>query len=194
MTAGLLSLHDVWVGRARTTRYPGTNPPIATENMDIKNIMKREARRIGYKNWNTPLPEQIVDTTGIKEEIEALVPDDVDQWMVKTSWLLTYYEFWMNAYPDARWVFTYRPPVEIHDSINRHPSMARRSEKQKFMFIRDLQKRQREIAPKVAHHFAVSVKKVAQKNKQEINLLFKFLRIPVDWNIVSDFIEPNRMK
>ena len=45
MLAGLLYYHGMWVGRSRTTMYPGTNSEFGSENIDIKNIMKKRKRR-----------------------------------------------------------------------------------------------------------------------------------------------------
>ena len=42
MLAGLLHYHGVWVGRSRTTMYPGSNSNFGSENLDIKEIMKQE--------------------------------------------------------------------------------------------------------------------------------------------------------
>ncbi len=198
LLAGLLHYHNVWIGRARTTRYPGTNPELGVENIDIKEIMKREGTKLGYKNWSSIFPKQPKHWNGLKEEIESFVPED-RQWLVKTSWTLVLYEFWKQAYPDALWVFPIRNEKAILDSMNRHPGMRRRSDKVMMAFIQVLQKCQLDIIyckedHRVKNTLLVDVKKVSQKDKGEIERFFNFVNIPINWDAVNKWIEPGRMK
>ena len=193
LLAGLLHHHGVWIGRARTTRYPGTNPELGVENIDIKEIMKREGLKLGYKNWGAVLPAQSKHWNGLKEEIESFVPED-RLWLVKTSWTLVLYEFWKQAYPDALWVFPMRNETAILNSMNRHPGMKKRSDTVKMSFIRALQLCQSEVDCEVKNSLIVDVKKVAQKDKYEIRRFFDFVNILINWKIIDNWIEPWRMK
>ena len=55
MMSGIFHYHGVWIGPARTTKYPKSNSSLGTENIDIKKYLK--SLLDGYKNWNTPLPD-----------------------------------------------------------------------------------------------------------------------------------------
>ena len=193
MLAGLLQHHGLWIGRARTTMFPGSNSNVAAENIDIKEIMKREAKRLGYRNWRMPLPEQIKYSDKLKKEIESFVPEDT-RWLVKTSWVLTFHEFWNQAYPDAIWILTKRTTPMIFDSMNRHTGMRRRPDNMKKKFIIGLKERQAEVQALVKNSITIDVKKISMKNWEAIENLFNFLDLKMDWDAVDKFIEPNRMK
>ena len=200
LLAGLLHYHNVWIGRARTTRYPGTNPELGVENIDIKEIMKREGAKLGYKNWGAVLPNLSRDTYfprdwyGLKKEIELFVPED-KQWLVKTSWTLVLHEFWKQAYPDALWILPVRNKIAILDSMNRHPGMMKRSDVVKLGFIEALQTRQTKVFREVKNSTFIDVKKVSQKDEKELHKFFGFVGIsPVNWKKVNKWIEPGRMK
>jgi hypothetical protein len=192
MIAGLLAQHGVWIGRGRTTNYPGTNPEFVSENQDIKAIMKREALRVGYRNWNTPLPE-IDLPLSIKDEIEEFVPDNVP-WLVKTTWTLVFSHFWQQAYPDAWWVLVVRDPELVLDSMNRHPGMTKRPDKQKRAFIRALNIRQGILYNSDSKTAYIDVKTISQMDYNELCHLFYFLNITPNWKAIEDWIEPGRMK
>ncbi|NIV94691.1 hypothetical protein GWN42_18360 [candidate division KSB1 bacterium] len=192
MTAGLLFHHGVWIGRARTTWFPGTNPDLGVENQDIKAIMKREAAKVEYRNWRTPLPERIM-TEGVKEEIESFVPEDVP-WLVKTSWTLAFNHFWLLAYPDAKWILTLRPDYAIFDSMNRHPRMRKRPADMKKQFIKALKFRQQRVLQVARYSLGIRVKKIANRDEAEIQKLFDFVGIEPNWAKISEWIEPGRMK
>jgi len=198
MLAGLLNIHGVWVGQARTTWYPGTNPEFGSENQDIKAIMKREAAKIGYRNWTVPIPEDMSMDEDyyemIKNELKRdILPND-ERWLVKTSWTLMFYKFWMWAWPDALWVLTQRDVKYVLNSMNRHPRMARRPENMKRNFIEALQERQRQVLGRANSTLSVDVFKVSQGSTEEIQQLFDFVKIKVDLRKVRQWIQPGRMK
>jgi len=195
MLAGLLHYHGVWVGRSRTTMYPGSNSNFGSENLDIKEIMKQEGDLIGYKhkNWSADLPiKPQTDTAVLKKAIEAFVPHD-QPWLVKTSWTLIFYEFWKEAYPDAYWIFPYREEQSILDSMDRHPGMAKRFDKVKRDYVTALMERQIDVRLAVRKHFQVDVKKVSQMNLSQITWLFDFLDMKVSKEVIYDWIEPELM-
>lgn len=197
MMAGLLYQHGVWVGNARETMYPGTNPKgFGSENLDIKALMKSEAERIGYKNWHVPLPDDVRLRSDLKERIDEIAPDDTP-WLVKTSWTLVFYRFWHKAYPDARWLFVWRSKKMIMDSMERHPSMRRRPERQRLRFIIALHQRQLETIRMLEHedHFlTVNINKISVRDKIECERLFNYLDIPVNWEKIHAWIDPKQLK
>jgi len=196
MTAGLLFHHGVWIGRARTTFFPESNSNLGVENMDIKDLMKREARKVSYKNWCIPLPTDLHLTTNyasLKREIESFVPDKIP-WLVKTSWTLTFNSFWKSVYPKARWVLTMRPDFAILDSMNRHPGMRRRPQHMKKQFVKALKERQRQVFLKVKHSLSVDVKEISKGNESEIAKLFDFVGIVPNWDVIEQWIEPGKMQ
>ena len=193
MLAGLIAPHDIWVGRARTTWFPGTNPPFPAENQDIKDLMKQEAKRCGYRNWDTPLPEQSEDWRYGKEQIEMFVPDN-QRWLVKTTWTVIWWKFWNKAYPEARWILPYRELNSVMDSISRHPGMCRRPKNTVRRFIQAIHERQRELSHLVNYSHEVDVYKVSQRNGKEIESLFEFMGIPCDWLKINEWIKPGRLK
>lgn len=196
MLAGLIdSVGDIWIGRGRTTMYPGSNSEFVSENQDIKNIMKREAAKFGYTNWNVPLPEGWLDNKKqIKEEIEQLVPEGT-KWLVKTSWLLAFHKFWNWAYPDARWVLPIRAKVDILDSISRHPGMKRRSPVVARDFVEALLTRQCEVKRVVENGVVSQVHRVSNGDMYEMRKVLSFsLQKPTDFVKSLKWIEPGKMK
>lgn len=191
LLAGLLHFHGVWVGRARTTMYPGTNSDFGSENQDIKSIFKQIAEDIGYRNWQVPFPVVNVDK-GVKDQIEHFVPDNT-LWLVKTSWILIFWQFWSLAYPGARWLFPTRSKDKIIDSMNRHPGMRKRSNRKKEAFIDALIQEQKAAKHKVSFH-QFNIESIVQKDPWEIDMLFTFLGIEPNYNIINDWIDPEIMK
>ena len=192
MLAGLLHFHGVWVGRSRLTQYPGTNSKFGSENVDIKNIMKREASRAGYKNWETPFPDSGLGKD-IKSEIEEFVPDDT-VWLVKTSWCLVFWKFWVIAYPNARWVFPTRDTLKVVDSMNRHPGMRKHPDGQKHQYIANLLRAASEVIDCGVNYTYVDIEGLADRDSQVIDDLFEFLDIVPDYDIVKEWIKPEMLK
>jgi len=197
MMAGLLYHHGVWVGNARTTNHPGTNPSdFGSENLDIKELMKSEAKRIGYKNWKVPLPDDVELRPDLKDRIDEIVPNDL-QWLVKTSWTLIFYRFWRKAYPRARWLIVRRPIPMIMDSMQRHPAMRKRHPDERLAFIKALHNRQLETIRTLESEddfFTVDVEKIAVRDKLECERLFEYLRIPINWEAINRWIKPSDFK
>jgi hypothetical protein len=188
--AAVLNAHGVWVGRSRTTRYPGTNMNFGAENIDIKNIMKREAR--GYSNWDIPLPDpRLKEET--KAEVEELVPDNTP-WLVKTSWTLTFWKGWKDWYPNARWLFPVRDIEKIVDSMNRHPGMAKHKDEEKYHFVQALQRRRFEVITTDVKYICFGIEKFVDKNKDVVDELFNFLGILPDWDKINEIIDPTMLK
>lgn len=192
MLAGLIAPHGVWVGRARTTWYPGTNSEFPAENQDIKDVMKRLAAGVSYRNWSTPLPKQLDFWPGVKQEIEAFVPED-EPWLVKTTWTVIWWRFWNQAYPNAHWVLPQRPVDSVMNSIRRHPRMARRPAVMSRRFIEAIYARQEELMESVHYAYCFSVLKIAKGDTEEIDRLFKFIGIKPNWTHINRWIQPERM-
>lgn len=197
MLAGLLYYHNgVWIGRSRKTKYPGTNSDFGSENLDIKDIMKRLAAQLIYQNWHTPLPDtpliwHIRDR--LKDDIESFVPENT-RWLVKTSWLLAFHKAWDAIYPEAVWIFPKRSEESILDSMNRHPSMRKRPDNMKRKFIQALHARQSETKSIVHNCIDIDVYKLSQQNRQEVQRLFDFLGSEVNWKVVNEWLDPKAMK
>lgn len=192
MLAGLLFHHGVWVGRAKTTDYIGTNPEFGSENIDIKDLMKQKALEIGYKNWTIPLPKQ-PEYEGIKERLDKYIPDNT-RWLVKTSWTLIFSEFWINNYPNAYWLFPKREQSRILNSMNRHPRMRRRPQAMKKRFVKALHVRQLELSKTVENSLFVDIDKISVKNENELNKLFNYLDLEMSEKKVNDWIQPGLLK
>lgn len=193
MLAGLIAPHGVWVGRARTTWYPGTNPTFPAENTDIKDLMKKKAKELDYQNWHVPLPEQPKNWGHMKGLIDVFAPNN-QRWLVKTTWTVIWWKFWNEAYPEARWILPYRNLNSILDSVSRHPSMSRRPKNMSRRFIQAIYERQRELSHVVNHSHEVDVFKVSQRGEKEIGSLFEFIDIPCDWCKVNKWIKPGRLR
>lgn len=192
MIAGLLNHHGVWIGQGRTTQYPGTNPKFVSENQEIKNILKSQAQKIGYTNWEVPLPDGCSGSE-LKYLLEQVVPEG-SSWLIKTSWTLLFYDFFIEAYPEARWVFPKRNLRKVLDSMNRHPGMRKHPDKQKKRFIAALQARQSFISCKVGNYINIDIEAISQRDMDEIERLFNFLGMEVDEKIVNKWIDPKIMK
>lgn len=193
MLAGLIAPHDVWVGRARITDYPGTNTEFAAENQDIKGVFKDLAADIGYRNWTVPLPEQPLVWSDMDKAIKQFVPDD-QPWLVKTTWNVIWWKFWHAYYPDALWVLPQREMSSVMNSISRHPRMARRPRKMSYLFIKAVYEQQRHLKKVVSNSHVVPVYKISQGDCRTIESLFEFLNIEPDWNKIEKWIQPERMK
>lgn len=190
MLAGLISKHGVWVGRGRTTRYPETNSNVVSENQDIKNLMKSAD---DYKNWTLPLPAKATFDKSLMDELRVLVPDD-QRWLVKTSWLLIHIWFWLDNFPDAKWILPQRDIKDIISSTERHPAMRRKHVQKRGNFIHALKYRQKQVFSEANNVHWVDVQLVSQQDPEEIEKLFDFLNIELDWKIVKKFIEIGKMK
>jgi len=192
LLAGLLHYHGVWVGRSRLTMYPGTNSEFGSENIDIKNIFKTAAAKIPYKNWETPFPA-LSSCRFLKKEIEAFVPEDTP-WLVKTSWCLIYWRFWVTAYPNAKWVFPTRDTLKIVDSMNRHPGMRKHPDGQKHQYIANLLRAASSVIDNGVDYTFVNMEGLADREPDVIESLFEFLEIKPDYNVINDWIKPEMFK
>jgi hypothetical protein len=192
LLAGLLAKHGIWIGRGRTTNYPGTNPEFVSENQDIKKIFKQAAKAEGYTNWQVPVP-YLYGKALEQNDIEQYVPDG-KRWLLKTSWNLIFSRSLIEFYPEALWVLPWRDRELIFDSMNRHPGMARRQDSVKKKFIRDLQSKQKMIAATDRNSIFVDISKLAQISSSELVKLFGFVGIRPDWKTIEEWIQPERMR
>jgi len=197
LLAGLIHYHGVWVGRARTTMYPGTNSNFGSENIDIKNVMKGLAAKAEYKNWTTPFPpSNFVDREEalfIKKDIEEIVPEDTP-WLVKTSWCLIFWKFWVMAYPNAKWIFPTRDTLKIMDSMNRHPGMRKHPDKEKSQYIAHLLRAASAAIDYKVNYTFVDMEGLADRDPGVIGDLFRFLEIKPDYDVIKDWIKPEMLK
>lgn len=192
MMAGLLYYHGVWVGKSRTTMYPGTNSDFGSENTDIKKIFKHHANSRGCKHWETPFPKFGGDLP-FKKQIESFVPEDTP-WLVKTSWCLMFWEFWVKAYPNAKWVFPTRDTLKIVDSMNRHPGMKNHPDGEKRQYIANLLRSASNVIDKKARYTFVDVEGLADKDPAVIGDFFRFLEIEPDYKVIDEWIKPEMLK
>lgn len=192
MLAAILNAHGVWVGRGRTTRYPETNMNFASENLDIKELLRGVARNRKYINWNVPIPD-FHPIPRIKERIEAFVPEDTP-WLVKTSWTLVLWEALAYAFPDARWVFPLRDPSKIIDSMNRHPGMRRHPDEEKNRFVTALLEKTSRVIDAGVRFTYVNVEHLVDGDPETIESLFEFLGMDPDLEKISNIVKPEMLK
>lgn len=193
LLAGLFGKHGVWIGRGRTTMYPGTNPKFVSENQDIKGVFKQAAKKEGYTNWQVPVG--YLDGIFLeKDKIEQFVPEN-KVWLIKTSWNLIFSAELRLMYPEAFWILPWRDKKDIVDSMNRHPGMAKRQDSVKGKFVDNLQSIQKEIGcGGVKHSIFVETKNLSQISHSEIIKLFGFVGIMPDWEIINEWIKPEIFK
>jgi predicted O-methyltransferase YrrM len=196
MVAGLLKKHGVWVGNARVTRYPGTNSIIATENQNIKDLMKIMARSFDYQNWNKGFPVISLEDAEnwgcwLRSEIKKIVPDNTI-WLIKTAWTLIFYDIWKAAFPDAKWIIIDRRTNDIVASALRHPAMKRRGMKKIKQYVRALKKKQSlvwdELGIKQVHY--VYADALASGDMGTAGSLLTFCKITFNPKITRNFIKP----
>jgi len=192
MLAGLLHYHGIWVGRSRTTMYPGTNSEFGSEHIDIKNVFQKAADKIPYKNWETPFPS-LGSCKFLKKEIEAFVPEDTP-WLVKTSWSLIYWRFWVEAYPNAKWIFPTRDTIKIVDSMNRHPGMRKHPDGQKHQYIAHLLRNASTVIDQEVDYTYVDMEGLADRNPRVLADLFRFLELEPDFKVINTWIKPEMLK
>jgi len=172
--------------------YPGTNSEFGSENIDIKNVFQEAAGKMGYKNWETPFPA-LGSCKCLKKQIEAFVPEDMP-WLVKTSWSLIYWRFWVTAYPEARWIFPTRDTIKIVDSMNRHPGMRNHPDGQKKQYIAHLLRNASTVIDNEVNYNYVDMEGLADRNPQVLTDLFRFLELEPDFKVINTWIKPEMLK
>lgn len=177
MIAGLIHFHGVWIGKARVTKSPSTNPLVGTENIRIKEYLKRLDPR-------TPSGE-------FREAILSMVETD-GPWLVKTAQVLLKYRNWNNAFPDARWILPIRPENEIVASAMRHPGMAKRGEFEQRRRVQYMQELQGNIAAQCRHTLYVNPGRIATRDYTAAELLMLFCRLELDREVWDKWIDPAR--
>ena len=111
MVTWLLHLHGAWIGEAKLTKAPETNPAVGTENIYVKKYLKRCG----------PMPHDF-------KERMADIAQGNSPWVIKTVLLLEKWELFKHHYPTALWILPTRPLEDIVASKMRHPGMAHRGE------------------------------------------------------------------
>lgn len=197
LIASLLIKHGVWIGKSKPTPYPQTNSLIGTENIDIKNILKRIKKGKGYKNWGVPLPDAMPFTTekeinDFKNNVLSYV-DTEDKWLVKTAWTVIYWELWNTAFPNAKWVLLSRDIEDGVRSVLRHPVMKKRGANTARNFFTALKHRQNIIYRTLQEKcHVVNVEDIIHDWRERIHFtnLMEFCGIDPDISIANDFIKP----
>lgn len=196
MVAGLLKKHGIWVGKARVTKYPESNSLIATENQDIKKLMKILAGVFEYRNWNAGLPKMQVNDAEkwgcwLRSEITKIVPDNT-VWLIKTAWTLIFYDIWKAAFPDAKWIIIDRRISYIIKSVKRHPVMCRHSGSKLKRYINALKKKQAviwdDLGIKQCHYLYADA--LATSHIGIAGSLLTFCGVTFNPDITRDFIKP----
>ena len=84
----------------------------------------------------------------------------------------------------------------ILDSMHRHPRMARRPENMKRNFVKALHRRQQEVIRTLSENnfITLDVDKISQRDAAETERLFGFIGIPVNWETVNKWIQPDQYK
>ena len=191
MVAGLLKMHGVWIGEARVTSYPETNPQVGTENQEIKQLCKDIAQVTGYKNWHVPLPEPVFESgTAFAESVKQRVYT-TGPWLVKTAWITIYYQLWHEAFPKAKWLLIQRSAEEIVASVKRHPVMQRHSEVQVRKFVDALHARMGKIqsTPGIKS-LIVDPAKIASSDLRRIVEVLRFCDIEPKAEVINNWIHP----
>jgi hypothetical protein len=193
MVAGLLHKHGVWIGRARSTMYPGSNTPLGTENQDIKAVLKDTMMLNGYSGWRQwPLPESPKGQTGFKDKILSCVDTD-GPWLIKTARLLWFWPLFVEAFPAAKWVFPLRPVDDVLSSIKRHPGL--RKKKDRAVPVRQIVMehfcRQGQIMSSVEHSHTVNCDDLGQGFLFEAEKLVKFAGLEYSKEITAGWIDPS---
>lgn len=177
MLAGLLLKHGVWVGEAKVTQAPETNPQVGTENVHIKQYLK------GIRGGTCP--------GDFHEKILSMVDAD-GPWLIKTPLLLETWRCFAWGFPDALWLFPVRPMADLVRSAMRHPGMAhnpddRRKKAQRHFDL------QTEAAPHVRHKF-VSVDRIANLDAAHAREVLDFCGMTLDRATWADWIDPTLWK
>lgn len=190
--AAVLHAHGIWVGKGRTTRYPGTNMNFASENTGIKTIFKETAKEMGYENWDAPIPN-LIPGSRLKSQIEDHVEEDTP-WLIKASWNLVFWQFLKKAYPKARWLFPVRDIDKIIDSMNRHPGMVKHSDAEKYAYVNALQRKRFEVITTDVKYHCFNIEKFVSKDVETIDGVFAFLGITPDWNVINNTVKCPMLK
>jgi hypothetical protein len=176
MITWLLHLHGAWIGEAKITKAPETNPPVGTENVYLKQYLKTCA----------PMPHDF------KERLNDIYQGDGEPWVMKTALLLEKQEAFKHNYPDARWLLPKRPLEDIVASKMRHPGMKSRGEqvnKLRTMRHIDLQDRVKRWAN---NFLEVACDELATGNEHVAKELVEFAGLEFRPAIYREWIQPER--
>lgn len=177
MIAGLLYYHGVWIGEAKVTASPETNPLLGTENIHIKNYLKK----LGFN----------VGSNVFREDILKFVETD-GPWLVKTGQVLLKWQYWRGAFPDAKWILPVRDTDEIIASMKRHPGMRHRSEDDMLRRITRAKELQAAVIASGANIFSVNPKDIATGNESIARWLIEECGLEFNQEAWQKWIEPER--
>lgn len=177
MIAGLLYHHGVWIGEAKVTKAPETNPLLGTENTKIKAYLKSLDIKISPVDF--------------RREILSLVETD-GPWLVKTAQNLLKWKKWNAAFPEAKWILPNRSMDEIVRSAMRHPGMRNRGPEEQTRRVELLKGLQEEVARRCENTLWLCPGKIARKQPEETARLFDFCDLALDYDVWDNWIEPER--
>jgi hypothetical protein len=188
--AGLLHYHGVWIGNARPTRFPGTNSMLGTENLDVKAVIKEIKKKNGHMGWSWMDGRRASQEPDLRERILGIMK--VSPWLIKTAGLLIYPELWLEAFPEAQWIFPRRNINSIIASFSRHPSMGRNKARVKRYpdIVRELWRRQAQVAES-ADHFWVDTDRIGIGDEKHGRELLEFCGLRFQQEIFNKWIDPS---
>ncbi len=177
MIAGLLYHHGAWIGEAKVTRAPETNPLLGTENTEIKEYLKR-----------TPVNYPSLD---FRRDVFMFLDTD-GPWLVKTAQNLLKWPLWDRAFPAAKWILPLRSTEAIVESAMRHPGMLRRGAAEQRKRVEHLKGLQQDVARSCVNVLWINAHDIAMKDAKITGDLFNFCELALDLEVWDSWIEPER--
>lgn len=176
MIAWLLHLHGVWIGKARATASPETNPPVGTENMQIK----RYLRAGRFSNF--------------RDDLMAMVETD-GRWLVKAANVMNAAEHWKLHFPGTWWLCPQRELDDIVRSRMLHPGTSGKGEAgNRSVALNQIRMQDRLIASTdrcLAYPASILCSGGPEGEKVAAEI-FRFVEIDFDPVIYHDWVDPGR--
>lgn len=173
MIAWLLHLHGVWIGEAKVTADPTTNPQVGTENVHLKRYLH---------SFGAEPPGDF------KAQIERLVETD-GRWLVKTVGNLTRRKAWLQNFPEAHWLLLKRPLADILASRERRHVPPREAA------VREQLAMQESLAAADCRSLWVEMNDLCaggEAGEAEARKVFDFVGIAFQPEVYRDWVQPER--
>lgn len=184
MITGLLHYHGCWVGHAKVTKAKDTNPPFGSENVALKQFLRKT--------------DASANPVKCKTMFEALmegdpIPYEGDRpWVVKTAQLLIKQELMMKMYPGATWLLPYRPFDDIINSALRHPGMSNDRKQRENVANIHIGLQERLVLTGETYHTWVDVDAMGRGSMEEARRVVEFCGLDFIHDVWEQWIQPER--
>ena len=199
MVAGCLHRCGFWVGDT----VPGGigNPRGFYENTKIREtIIKPILVALGCDPLGVKKLPQFKGeprANGLVDAIQLILQKEGykqnQQWLYKDAKLSLLWPYFINAFPNARWVIVKRNPEHVIDSCLHTHFMAHHSKSRLFWhtFVREYQQRLNQLKHSGAQVYSISADKLIRGKYSGLQRLTQELGVEYNHSRIQEFISPN---